>query len=151
MEIREESMASIKSKITAHMKAAFAYAELSRGKRLKVGAVLIKDDRIISLGYNGMPTGSKDNSLEYFDGSEELVTKDEVVHAEKNCIAFAAKNGISTDKAELVITCSPCHNCATLLIQSGIKRVWYIDAYRDPRGIKLLREYRIIVNKVKGA
>ena len=105
-------------KISAHLKAAEAYAELSRAKRLKVGAVIVKEDRIISIGFNGTPVGQS-NVCEDNDGN----TLPSVVHAESNAIMFAAKNGMSTKNCTLVVTHSPCFECAKMIVQCGIKHL----------------------------
>lgn len=144
------------SRLHAHLNAAQGYAKLSKAKRLKVGAVLVKDDRIISIGYNGTPSGM-DNACEYrldhLNLLDELVsvewrTKPEVCHAEMNVIAFAAKNGISTDGASLVITHSPCFECCKILVQSGIREVYYKDEYRDTSGIDFLKENNVTVRRI---
>lgn len=140
----------------AHLEAAKAYAKLSKAKRLKVGAVICRDDRIISIGYNGMPSGG-DNICEYridhingLDQIEEIEwrTRPEVIHAESNAIAFAAKNGVATDGCKLVLTHSPCFDCSRLIIQSGIKEVVYETDYRDISGIDFLKENGVSVWKV---
>ena len=146
------------SRLLAHLNAAQGYAKLSHAKRLKVGAVLVKDDRIISIGYNGMPSGGS-NECEYekpkFDNktlsypTTELATKPEVVHAEMNVIAFAAKNGVSTNGCSLVITDSPCFECAKLIIQSGIKEVYYEREYRLTDSLDFLKEYKVKVERIK--
>jgi dCMP deaminase len=111
-------------------------SKASSCKRNKVGAVIVKDDRIISIGYNGTPTGAISNCCE--DGDK---TKDDVIHAEMNAILFAVKNGISTKDCTLYVTLSPCKECAKNIIQSGIKKVIYKDLYRDATGIKMLNQY----------
>lgn len=131
------------------MKSAHAYAELSAAKRLQVGAVLVKDDRIIAVGYNGMPSGAAVETCETeeFDEIEGLqtITKQEVCHAEMNVIAFAAKNGISTKGATLVVTHSPCYECAKLLIQAGITDVVFETQYRDAKPLYFLEQYGVRV------
>lgn len=125
------------------MKAAEAYAGLSHSRRSKVGAVIVKDHRIISVGYNGMPEGW-DNDCE--DITEDgLVTKPEVLHAEMNALMFAAKNGLATEGCSLVITLMPCFHCAKSIYQAGLKNVFYRDAYRDESGINFLRQCGIHV------
>ena len=117
----------------AHMAAAEVYAELSYAKRKKVGCVIVKDDRIISIGYNGTPSGWN-NECEYTtlwkDGkqlsSPILVTKPEVLHAETNAIAKLASSTESGEGAILFLSSfSPCMDCAKLIYQSGIKEVYY--------------------------
>ncbi len=121
-----------------YIEMAHIYAQLSYAKRRKVGAILVKDNRIVSTGYNGTPTGM-DNECE----TPENITKPEVVHAEINAILFAARNGQSTDGCTLYLTLSPCVECAKAIIQSGIKRVIYSETYRCTDGLKLLFENHI--------
>ncbi len=131
-------------RLNAHLQAAKAYAQLSYAKRLKVGAVLVREDRVISVGYNGTPSGFSNVCEESFTNIySESPTKKEVVHAEMNCIAFAAKNGIATDGATLIITHSPCFECCKLLVQAGIKEVFYDLEYRDKSGLEVLRQAKI--------
>ena len=139
-------------RINAHLNAAKAYAQLSYAKRLKVGAVLVKDDRIISVGYNGMPSGVDNTCEDYVqDGPiAELVTKPGLVHAEMNVIAFAAKNGMSTNQCIMIITHSPCFECSKLIIQSGIKKVLYETEYRLTEGLDFLRECGVEVERIYG-
>jgi dCMP deaminase len=112
-------------------------------KRNKVGAALTIDGRTLVDGYNGTLSGF-DNKCE--DGDS---TKDCVMHAEQNVIAFAAKYGISTKDTTLYVTVSPCINCAKLIIQAGIKEVVYLEEYRDLSGLELLRDAKIIVRRLK--
>jgi len=119
------------------MRAAEVYSSLSHAERLKVGAVITKDDRIVSIGYNGTPTGFDNTCEDHLDDSLK-VTKPEVVHAEANAILFAAKNGISTNDTILVITHSPCFECAKMIIQSGISELYYREIYRDESPLDLL-------------
>lgn len=136
----------------AFMQTAQTFAELSSAKRLQVGAIVVKDDRIISIGYNGMPSGW-DNDCEYEnlteDGSLLLETKPEVLHAESNAIAKLAKSTESGDGAELFVTHSPCLACAKLIYQSGIGRVYYGNNYRDNSGIKFLEKSGVKVEQLQ--
>ena len=158
----------------------FAYrvAKLSHARRLQVGAVIVKDDTVISYGYNGMPAGWDNNcedkvwdtgaggwiSPEEFDamypytdyneeGEEEyrygLKTKPEVLHAESNAIAKLARSSNSGLEADIFITHSPCLDCAKLIYQSGIRRVFYSESYRDDDGIKFLEKSGITVEQIK--
>ncbi len=129
--------------IEAHMKVAEVYAELSSAKRLHVGAVIVKDDRIISIGYNGMPSGWT-NECE----DEEFKTKPEVLHAETNCVAKLAKNGDSANGAYLFVTHAPCLDCAKLVYQSGISTVYYRNEYRTDAGIRFLEKCGVKVERV---
>ena len=154
------------------MNVAKAFADLSHARRLHVGAIVVKDDRIISIGYNGMPAGwdndceykdyclSKDFNGNYFPGTEEeypfveeehgpyyeytrryrLKTRPEVLHAESNAIAKLAKSNDSGDGADLFVTHSPCIECAKLIYQSGIRRVYFGEHYRDDAGIEFLKK-----------
>lgn len=141
--------------INAYMKTAETFAELSHARRLHVGAIIVKDDRIISIGYNGMPAGW-DNNCEYEviaeDGDDyttELKTRPEVLHAETNAIAKLARSPESGSGADLFVTHSPCLDCAKLIYQSGIKRVFYSVAYRSSDGTNFLEKSGIEVVKVE--
>lgn len=157
--------------IDAYMKTAETFAELSHAKRLHVGAIVVKDDRIISIGYNGMPAGWDNNceDKEYMDPSaggwlspeeiyerwpheEEdhgpyyeskkrynLKTKPEVLHAETNAIAKLARSTESGLGADLFVTHAPCLQCAKLIYQSGIRRVFFGKQYRDDAGVNFLK------------
>jgi dCMP deaminase len=125
------------------MDTAKRFAELSHCERLKVGAIVVKDDRIISIGYNGMPTGW-DNCCEC-DGK----TKDEVLHAEANALTKLAKSTESGDGAVLFCTHSPCIDCAKLIVQSGISDVYYDENYRSEEGLKFLTKSGIRIHNVK--
>jgi len=128
--------------IKAYMDTAKVFAELSHARRLHVGAIVVKDDRIISIGYNGMPSGW-DNCCETVDNT----TKPEVLHAETNAIAKLARSTESGDGAAMFITHSPCIECAKLIYQSGIKEVYYGNDYRDDAGIEFLKKSGISVEK----
>ena len=115
------------------MKAAEVYASLSTAKRLKVGAVVVKENRIISIGYNGTPSGW-DNNCEDENGH----TKPEVIHAEANAILKLAASQESGKDAAIFVTHAPCINCAKLIYGAGIKEVYYRRAYRDFDGVGFL-------------
>jgi len=139
--------------VDAYMTTAETFAELSHARRLHVGAIVVKDDRIISIGYNGMPAGW-DNNCEYVfrhpqTKIEELVTRPEVLHAETNAIAKLAKSNESGMGATMFITHAPCLDCAKLIYQSGIGHVLYRDAYRDTSGVTFLEKSGIEVTQVK--
>lgn len=138
------------------MKTAKLFAEHSSAVRMKVGAVIVKDDRIISIGYNGMPTGW-DNvceevvtpTLPYLQGDgPTLKTKPEVIHAESNAIAKLAKSTESGDGASMFITCAPCIDCAKMIYQAGIKEVFYGHKYRNDDGINFLHKCEITVREL---
>ena len=128
--------------VSAFMDCAERFAQLSTATRAKVGAIIVKDNRIISIGYNGMPSGW-DNECE-----EDGKTKPEVLHAETNAIAKLAKSTESGDGADIFITHSPCIECSKLIFQSGIKRVFYAEDYRSKDGIEFLNASKISVIKV---
>ena len=140
----------------AYMKTAETFAELSHARRLHVGAIVVKDDRIISIGYNGMPAGWDNNCEDEIvveaDVGEDydivLKTRPEVLHAETNAIAKLAKSNDSGMGAIMFITHAPCLDCAKLIYQSGISSVLYRDTYRDTSGITFLEKSGIIVEKL---
>ena len=138
--------------VTAYMDVAERFAELSSARRLHVGAIVVKDDRIISIGYNGMPAGWDNNcedELHQPIGRVNLVTKPEVLHAETNAIAKLAKSNESGMGAAMFITHAPCLDCAKLIFQSGITKVWYKTDYRDDSGVKFLAKSGIEVTHTK--
>jgi dCMP deaminase len=139
----------------AYMETAETFAELSHARRLHVGAIIVKDDRIISIGYNGMPAGW-DNNCEYEvyeevgdDVETVLKTRPEVLHAETNAIAKLAKSTESGLNASLFVTHSPCLDCAKLIYQSGIGSVYYRNAYRSEDGIQFLKQSGIKVEQIE--
>lgn len=136
--------------ISLYSDIALRVAELSSARRLKCGAIIVRDDRIISIGYNGMPAGWDNNcELEHRndDGSIELKTRAEVLHAETNAIAKLAKSTESGNGADIFITHSPCIQCAKLIYQSGIRRVFFGDHYRLDDGLLFLKQSNIEVIK----
>lgn len=138
--------------IKAYIKTAETFAELSHARRLHVGAIVVKDDRIISIGYNGMPAGWDNNCedvIQHSDDTTSLKTKPEVLHAETNAIAKLAKSTESGQGASMFITHAPCLDCAKLIYQSGISSVFYRDAYRSTDGIKFLEQSGVTVNKIE--
>ena len=126
-------------------------SKLSYALRLKVGAIIVKDDRIISIGYNGMPSGWDNNcEFEYKNPQTqitELVTRKEVLHAESNCLAKLAKSNESGMDATLFITHAPCIDCAKLIYQSGINSIYYRNAYRSEDGINFLNKSGVNVTR----
>jgi len=138
----------------AHMAVASTYAQLSHAVRLKVGCVIVKDNRIISIGYNGMPSGW-DNVCEHevktgnTGYGRKLVTKDEVLHAEANAITKVARSSESTEGASLYTTTAPCLECAKLIYQSGINYVYYNTPHlRTNEGEIFLNKCGIAVEKI---
>jgi len=152
--------------LNAYMKTAETFAECSTAVRLHVGAIVVKEDRIISIGYNGMPSGWDNNCEDkiYCDDGDsleqqlpkesniwknyKLVTKPEVLHAETNAIAKLAKSNESGLGATMFITHAPCLDCAKLIYQSGIGHVLYRNSYRDTNGIDFLKKAGMKVEKV---
>ena len=132
------------------MDTAERFAQLSSAVRLKVGAVVVKDNRIISIGYNGMPSGwtnECENIIQHSDDTVTTVTKDEVIHAEANAIIKLARDGESGNGASLFCTHAPCIHCAKLIHGAGIKTVYYRESYRDTLGLDFLEHCNIEVKK----
>ena len=123
-----------------YLRMARIWAENSYCKRRQVGAIVVKDQRIISDGYNGTPSG-----FENICEDDTNTTKPYVLHAEANAITKLARSSNNSDGATLYVTASPCIECAKLIIQAGIKRVVYGEAYRLEDGINLLRRANIEV------
>ena len=161
------------------MKTAQTFAECSTARRLHVGAIVVKEDRIISIGYNGMPSGWDNNCEDvewcsaggwldpdeiekswpyegtYTDangnemqGRYRLKTKPEVLHAETNAISKLARSGEGGEGATMFITHGPCLDCSKLIYQSGIKKVYFGQAYRDRSGIEFLEKCKIEVEQI---
>ena len=153
----------------AYMKVAETFAGLSSARRLHVGAIVVKEDRIISIGYNGMPAGWDNNCEDIIycddgDYSEQLLpkesyqwvkyklkTKPEVLHAETNAIAKLAKSTESGDGATMFITHAPCMDCAKLIYQSGINSVLYRNSYKSDDGINFLAKAGVYVEKIESS
>ena len=148
------------------MDVANRFAQLSSAKKLQVGAIIVKDDRIISIGYNGMPAGwsNECEEKEYFIGNipekykadpwvfkEEdggvgrLRTKDEVIHAEANAIAKLAKSPESGEGSMMFLTHAPCIHCAKQIYTAGINKVYFNRYYRSTEGIDFLKKCQIEV------
>ena len=141
--------------VQAHMKVAEQYAKLSYAKRLQVGAIVVKDNRVISIGYNGTPAGwdNECNECEEVvkvleNGKEETKTKLEVIHAEANAIAKLARSQESGQDATMFITHAPCIECSKIIYSSGITTVYYKHEYRDPSGVEFLLKCGVEVIKV---
>jgi dCMP deaminase len=138
--------------IHAYMDVAERFAQLSSARRLHVGAIVVKDDRIISIGYNGMPSGWNndcEDTIQHSDDTVTLKSKPEVLHAETNAIAKLAKSTESGDGAVLFVTHSPCLDCAKLIFQSGIRSIFYRDNYRSTDGVEFLEKSGIEVKQLK--
>jgi len=128
----------------AYLRMAVEWAKLSHCNRKQVGSLIVKDNMIISDGYNGTPSGFT-NSCEDEKGDTHWY----VLHAEANAILKVAKSTQSANGATLYITLSPCKECSKLIIQAGIKRVVYYKEYKDTSGIDFLDEYGIALHHVK--
>jgi dCMP deaminase len=137
--------------IDAFMDTAERFAQLSSAKRLQVGAVVVKDNRIISIGYNGMPSGWTNECEELVHRIAEepiLRTKDEVIHAEANAILKLARDGESGNGSSLFCTHAPCIHCSKLIHGAGISKVYYRDTYRDSIGLDFLEKCNIEIERV---
>jgi len=137
----------------AHLDVATRYSKLSTARRLQVGAIVVKDDRIISIGYNGTPSGWDNNcedEIRYPDSDAvTLKTKPEVIHAEMNALMKLARSHESGDGATMFITHAPCAECAKHIIQSGIAAVYYGEAYRDTTGLDFLQRGGVEVQQLE--
>jgi dCMP deaminase len=129
--------------IDAYMDTAERFAQLSSAERLHVGACVVKDHRIISIGYNGMPAGW-DNSCE----DEAYKTKDEVIHAEANAIAKLARSNESGLGGTMFVTHAPCIDCAKLIYGAGVEKVYYRHTYRETTGIDFLSKCGVTTEQV---
>lgn len=131
----------------AYMECAFAIAELSYAQRKQVGAIIVAlNGGIIAEGFNGTPSGFE-NRCEYCGDDSFLVTKPEVLHAESNAIMKVARSTHNSVGTTLYITVSPCFECAKLIIQAGIRRVVYVEEYRNTDGLELLHKAEIKIDK----
>lgn len=126
-----------------YLKMADIWSQNSYCKRRQVGALIVKNQMIISDGYNGTPSG-----FENVCEDEDNITKPYVLHAEANAITKVAKSGNSSNGATLYVTSSPCLECSKLIIQAGIKRVVFTESYRLEDGINLLKRADIDVRQV---
>ena len=144
-------MAKQESLDFVYLKMAEDLSTLSHAKRRKVGCLIVKDTQIISEGYNGTPCGF-DNNCEYIDHVDEMYTKPEVLHAESNAITKLARSTNSSEGATMYVTCSPCFDCAKLIIQAGIKRVVYKNLYTNKNcmeALALLSKANISLTQIK--
>lgn len=156
-----------------YMQTAYQFAKLSYANRRKVGCVIVKDNQVISFGYNGMPHGfdniCEEDDIKYYENPDialelteehgytcengcctkkDVITKREVLHAESNAIMKVAKSTMSCEGATLYTTTCPCFDCAKLIIQAGISKVYYTEDYRDMSGVELLHKANVIVEQV---
>jgi dCMP deaminase len=143
-------MADQKQLDETYMGTAILHSKLSKARRAQVGAILVTRQGVTLTGYNGTAVGRpneceikvtpKEHWMEW-----ELVTKPEVIHAELNCIMKAAREGVSCVDATVYVTLAPCVQCAAMMLQAGVKRVVYLQQYRDDSGVKLLQESNVMV------
>ena len=131
-----------------YMSLALRVAELSHGVRAKVGSCLVTENDLTVLGTNGLPK-QLGNELEFVEfGCGSLSSKKEVIHAELNTVLKCAKEGVSVKGATIYTTLSCCAQCASMLASCGVKRVVYLEEYRDTSGIDILRQCDIVVDKL---
>ena len=138
--------------IDMYMSIAETVSKQSSAKRLQVGSIVVKDDRVISIGYNGTPAGW-DNCCEevieqHEDGGQVTKTKDEVIHAEANAVAKLARSSESGLDATMFITHAPCIQCAKIIYGAGIRDVFYKYKYRDDDGLNFLNKCNIKTEQV---
>jgi dCMP deaminase len=155
-----------------YMQVAYQFAKLSYATRRKVGCVIVKDKQVISFGYNGTPHGfdnaCEEDDIRYYENPDfalewedegyscengcctkkNAITKREVLHAESNAIMKVAKSTVSCEGADLYTTTCPCFDCAKLIIQAGISKVYYTEDYRDMSGVELLKTAGVDVEQV---
>lgn len=127
----------------AYLRMAHTWAELSHCSRKKVGAIIVKDGMIVSDGYNGTPAGF-DNCCETDEGDTHWY----VLHAEANAILKVARSTQNAEGATLYLTLSPCRDCSKLVLQAGIKRVVFINDYKDTTGVDFLKEAKLEVIQI---
>jgi dCMP deaminase len=133
----------------AYMQMAEVWAKRSKANRKQVGALIVKDKRIISDGYNGMPAADPDDVCEHLDSNGNLKTKPEVLHAESNALSkISGGGGVGAQGATLYVTMSPCFECAKLIKQSKIERVVFRELYRDTAGIDFLKSRSVCVDQL---
>ncbi len=128
----------------AYLRMAQEWGSLSNCQRRQVGALIVKDRMIISDGYNGTPSGFE-NKCEDEDG----ITKWYVLHAEANAILKIAGSTQSCSGATLYLTLSPCKDCSKLVHQAGIRRLVYINGYKDDSGLNFLRKAGVEIEQIQ--
>jgi len=128
----------------AYLKMALEWAKLSHCRRKQVGALLVKDGMIISDGYNGTPSGFP-NACEDDEGDTHWY----VLHAEANAIMKVARSTNAAKDSTLYITLSPCRECCKLILQAGIRRMVYIDQYKDDTAIHFLKDSGVEVVRIQ--
>ena len=135
----------------AYMHTAKIFADLSYARRLKVGAIVVKEDRIISIGYNGMPSGwhnTCEDEVRSDDGGMILKTRPQVLHAERNALDKLAKGNEGGAGSIMFITHAPCLECAKSIYGAGIIQVFYGEDYRSEDGIYFLKKCGVSVEKL---
>ena len=130
-----------------YLKIAELISQQSYCTKRHVGAIIVKDGAIVSTGYNGTISGFE-NVCEYRNEAGELKTKPDVLHAEANAITKVACSTISTEGSTIYVTCSPCIECAKLIIQSKITRVVYHTMFSKPEGLELLKKANILCKQI---
>lgn len=127
-------------------------ANMSRARRLQVGAVIVKDDNILSFGWNGTPKGWDNNCEDEIwnphDGDFTLKTKPEVLHAEMNALMKLTRSNASSNESSMFITHAPCIDCAKGIYQAGIKNIYFRDIYRSSDGINFLSKCEVTITKI---
>ena len=134
-----------------YMQVAELTAHLSRARRLQVGCVIVRDDNIISFGWNGTPPGWDNNcedTVWHSNGERTLKTRPEVIHAEANALIKLAKSSMSSAGATIFLTHAPCVECAKLISSAGIKQVFYRHQYRNQDGVDLLTKSNIPITEI---
>jgi len=136
-----------------------AYNVKSTCARVKVSSIIVKNGRVVSTGWNGVPSGhvhceevfaGRDMTDEVVKAEHKEFSERNEIHSEQNCIASAAKNGVSTEGCDMYVSISPCTACAKLIIASGIKSVYYLQPYdRETHGLELLQKSGIKVEQFK--
>jgi dCMP deaminase len=129
------------------MQTATLHAGLSKARRTKVGACLVTANGTIVPSWNGTPQGT-DNNCENEPEEGILVTKPEVIHAELGCILKCAKEGINTLGSSVYVTLSPCKPCSAMLLQAGVRHVFYREQYRDVGGLDYLKDNGVRVEQL---
>jgi dCMP deaminase len=125
---------------------AIRVSQESKSTRLKVGAVCVRENIVLTTGFNGTVSKRGSDTLE-----EDGVTTPDTIHAEENIILFAAKEGISIKGSTLYVTVNPCRHCAALLAQAGIVEVKFLNEYRDLTGLDKLKQYGVKITKLDGS
>lgn len=127
---------------------AYRISQESYATRSKVGAVIVKNDNICSFGWNGVPSGIPNDSIEFKNEDGTISTNPMTMHAESNALQKLLKyGGTGTDGATLYLTLSPCYECSKMIYQAGIKRVVYLGEYRIIDGLNFLKEMGIEIEK----